>query len=66
MKMEAKAFSGAMVTELQNKVYDAANDLKIRKARGDKDIIDTYEFGFLKAMAEIEKVYKLGIQGLIV
>lgn len=53
--------SDAMVKELQNKVYDTLNDLQIRKDRGDKNIIDTYEYGFIKAMEEIEKVYNLGI-----
>ena len=64
MKREAKAISNAMVTDLQNKVYDNLRDLQIRKDRGDKDIIDTYEYGFIKAMKEVEKVYHLGIDFL--
>ena len=64
MKREAKAISNSMVTELQNKVYDALYDLQIRRDRGDNDIVDTYEFGFIKAMKEVEKVYNLGIDFL--
>ncbi len=63
MKRDAKAINNAMVTDLQNKVYDTLRDLQIRKDRGD-NIIDTYEYGFIKAMKEVEKVYNLGIDFL--
>ena len=63
MKRDAKAISNAMVTDLQNKVYDTLRDLQIRKDRGD-NIIDTYEYGFIMAMKEVEKVYNLGIDFL--
>lgn len=63
IKTEARALS-SMTTRIQNSVYGAVNDLKVRKDRGDKDLVDTYEYGFLQAMALINKTYNLGIEGL--
>ena len=61
MKREAKAYSNSMVTEVQNKVYNAIEYYNIKKDRGDKDLVDTYERGFIDAMKLINRVYGLEI-----
>lgn len=60
MKTEGKAFS-SMASNVQLRLNEVIDDLQIRKSRGDSDIFDCYERGFIDALKLIDKAYHLDI-----
>lgn len=53
----------SMADSIQNHVNEVLRDLQTRKDRGD-DYIDSYEYGFLKAVELIDRMYGLDVEGL--
>ena len=50
------------VNHFNEKIRETSDDLKARQARGDNNLLDTYEYGFIDACRELNRVFDLGLE----